>query len=125
MVSVMKIILPKTLAEPLTIPWFITRLHDEGLVESIRDEIRRFFLSMEKVGHTPKAVRSDLRMTVKDFLHILEHVAKVHGGINVYSFIDKCMDGTKHIGYAYYVYFQVPNDPQLYNKCMISWFVSR
>ncbi len=125
----MKIRLPKTLAEPWTIPWFLPVVHGEDLVESIRDAVRDFFLRMDKMGHTPKATRSNFRMTVEDFLHILEHIAEVHGGIKVYGFMDKCMNNTNrpplHIGNAYYIYFQVPNDPQLYNKCMISWFVKR
>jgi len=121
----MKIKIPKTLAEPLIIPWFFPKLSGEKLVESIRDAIRDFFLRMEKMGHTPKATRSNFRMTIEDFLHILEHVAEVHGGIKVYSFVDKCMDGTKHIGYSYYIYFEIPNGGILYNKCMISWFYKR
>ncbi len=122
----MKIILPKTLAEPLTIPWLgIAIMTNPGMADIIKDAIRDYFITIlgcDKEPISPLIKNGKSRLTPGGMLYMLQATAEQAGGLNVYGELERNMNGTKHIGYSYYVFFTIPGSDKLHHKCMLSWF---
>ena len=102
----MKIILPKSLAEPLTIPWFVrSNYNTKHLAQEIRNAIDNAYDALER--------RSTKNMLIVKLLAILEGEARWKGAVNVSSTFNNLWstDAQHVIGYTYRIFFQVPQDP--------------
>ena len=103
----MKIILPRTLAEPLTIPWFVrSNYNAKQFAQEIRNAIDDAYDALD--------ARSTKSMLIVKLLSVLEGEARWKGAINVSSnFSNLWSTDTYHVvGYTYRVFFEVPQDPE-------------
>lgn len=105
----MKIVLPKTLAEPGTIPWFMRSTYNtKQFAQEIRNAIDEAYDRL--MGHRRTPCGPEL---IVEILAFFERVAKEEGGINVTSNYNHLWSTNAQyvIGYTYRVFFQVPQDP--------------
>ncbi len=115
----MKIILPKTLAEPLTIPWFIVSSGD-GTESVIDDALNGLIDNYERSNLMPR-LPGDSTAGVCTMLR----VTAAHAGTdNVDALAYPVIECKKHIGYEYVVLYSLPNSKLLYNWSRKSWFPS-
>ena len=102
----MKIILPRTIAEPWTIPWFVrSNYNTKYLAQEIRNAIDNAYDALE--------TRSTKNMLIVKLLAILEGEARWKGAIKVSSTFNNLWstDAQHIIGYTCRIFFQVPQDP--------------
>lgn len=97
----MKVMLPKSLAEPLTISWFVS--HDT-MRQTIKQAVLDTFNDFQAMGGTPAEL----------LLRILQSVAERHGATSVQTEYRKIIhrsnagSALEHVGYRYYLYFKIP-----------------
>ncbi len=120
----MDIKIPKTLAEPLTIPWLdIAMVTNSITVDSIKAAIREYFMMIVMTNkEPPRAPDGRTRLTPGGLLYMLQYIAEQAGAVNVYGKISRNMEGTKHIGDMYYVFFMVPGSKTIHFKVLFTWF---
>lgn len=113
----MKIVLPKTLAEPLTIPWFNSDKSTSDLVEHIMYAIYEAFAASQ--------VTRKEHMIIHDLLDMLVRVAERNGALEAiphYAHIWSTDEKRKHIGYRYFIHFKVPNDTRVHLESIRFYF---
>lgn len=113
----MKIILPKTLAEPLTIPWFVIssfkEVSENGIDEALHDLIDVY----ERKKLMPRHNSSTVGLCT-----MLRVTAERAGTDNVDAMAYPIIECKTHTGYEYVVLYSLPNDKSLYNWTRKSWF---
>jgi len=113
-----KILLPKTLAEPGTIPWALISSSNKMLEIGINDALHDLIDDYERRHIMPCAPSSSIK-GVCSMLRITAHGAGAHdAGATTYDLIE-CK---KHVGYEYVILFSLPNDKNLYHWVRKSWF---
>ncbi len=113
----MKILLPKTLAEPLTIPWML--ISSGGVSKTdIDDALNRLIDGYERkklmpqTRHSPTSgVRTMLRVT-----------AEIAGAYQASSTAFPIIECKIHTGHEYVVLLSLPNDKSLYHWSRKSFF---
>jgi len=128
----MKIVLPKTIAEPLTIPWFIP-IPDADLIGDVRTEIREYFDYLKKRNLTPVPgnrvnTHGRYRLTSAD-IAIAVRIMLGRMGASLYHIEVKNLYDTSpgvnpsctHIGYSFGMLFKVPNDRRIYKQFSSTW----
>lgn len=121
----LKIVLPKTLAEPLTIPW--AKSVDMKLAVRIKDDLDDMFQYMEKNGITPGRIRKAPSFSPNEVAKTLRTIAKNGGATTAYTEVLKSGFGftTKnpiHIGYRYSVIFTIPGGARAFRISFDSYF---
>ena len=108
----MNVVIPKTLAEPLTIPWF-TR---EAIDISIKRAIFEHYMK----------IRVGLGITVEQMLSAMEHEAIRNGATMTSTAYSKLMHSDRGnltlVGWQYRVYFSVTGNDSLYVEVIDGWF---
>jgi len=120
----MKILLPKTLAEPLTIPW-TKHPKNAVLIMHIKSELRDYFAYLERVGITPGKVRTGSSISISAVSSALRHSAWNNGAQGVSSEIwhlPNSANLTHLVGYQYYVQFTVPGNAKVHTVILNSYF---
>ena len=113
----MKITLPKSLSEPLTIPWFCTERTELALVKRIEDAIYDAFA--ESQMHRKE------NMVITNLLDMLTRVAERNGAkkaIPHFSHLWSDDAANKTVGYVYYIHFSVPTSLRIHIKVIRSYF---
>jgi hypothetical protein len=111
----MNIVLPKTLAEPLTIPWFVTR---EVTARNVKNAMLDYYMQM----------RLGLGITVEQLLIALECEAIRNGATMTSTAYSKLLhaQGNKltHVGWQYRVYFKcdMVDNGSLHVQIIDGWF---
>jgi len=109
----MNIVLPKTLAEPLTIPWFIN--HGTP-AQNIKNAMFAYYTKL----------RSGLGITVDQLLRAMEREAIRHGAVMISAAYSKLLlaEGNKRtlVGWQYRVYFRTSRNGGLYVQIIDGWF---
>jgi len=115
----MKIVLPKTLAEPLTIPWELIALNDDDekeLVKSIKKSLRDHLYNREWVMNENYS-----RGTRNIILSGLRLIARSMGGLDVAAYWhqpkEPVKDG-KHVAHSYHVLFRTRKDGPIHSASM-------
>jgi hypothetical protein len=112
----MKIKLPKTLAEPLTIPWMLISSSDVTECD-IDDALHNLIDNYERKNLMPEASSSTTGICT-----MLRITAEVAGTDNVDALAYPIVEHAKHTGYEYVVLYSLPNSKNLYNWSRKSWF---
>jgi len=104
----MKIVLPKTLAEPLTIPWFLSNkvMGNRDIVKLIHE----YVTWINRLGLAPGLFDSNRygRISCQHVLTDMIAIVERHGG-NVYSTkANKGFTGIEHTGYFFIIEFWTP-----------------
>jgi len=112
----MEIKIPKTLAEPLIIPWFIassnaTEYDIDNALNDLIDNYERRKIMPRLPGDSTRGVCTMLRVT-----------ANGAGTDNVDALAYPVIECKKHVGYEYVVLYSLPNSKNLYNWSRKSWF---
>ncbi len=122
----MKIVLPKTLAEPWTIPWFMLSNVPDALSDAISLALREYFDTLDSGDHVPNPVKDPgfgtVRLDPQTLLEALKALAQELGAKDVETAYDHLINGPKHIGYSYRVHFHVPNRRRVQMWVINSWF---
>jgi len=119
------IVLPKTLAEPLTIPWFVPVPYDADLERRIKDRLTACFEAINgQFNPIDKTcvVDGQLHTSVRGLLVVLRETAENMGALRVTATSDKTTHRGKHIGNTYIVLFRVPHDIKEHIWGGVSWF---
>lgn len=114
----MKIKLPKTLAEPLTIPWawIVPRM---GVSKhEINDALHDLVDCYERENLIPGTPDSPLG----GILAMLRSTAELAGASDASATAFPMIECKKHVGYEYVVLLGLPNDKKLYHWNRKSWF---
>ncbi len=112
----MKIVLPKSLAEPLIIPWDDFIPINDASEGNVAEALHRLIDNFERreimpgKGEAPKGVHSMLQITA-------EEAGADQASATSYP-IFECK---KHVGDDYVVIFSLPNSKSLYNWSRKSW----
>ena len=111
----MKIVLPKTLAEPLTISWkFISVDATEEDIQNALWELINDYETHKLMPRCPSSTKS-----VRTMLEVTALGAGADkAGAGAYPMIE-CK---KHVGYEYVVLFSIPGSKNLYNWSIKYWF---
>ena len=120
----MKIVLPKTLAEPGTIPW-PTLLSDSELATVIKWQIEDYFAYLEREKITPAKAKKGSLISCHEIISALRHRALNTGAETVFSEVWKLKQGvgdTKNIGHRYLINYTVPEDKRVYRLVLDSYF---
>ncbi len=119
----MKIVLPKTLAEPGTIPWASMTSGISDVVYHINMRLYVNFKDMEKSSVLPSVTKdSSYRFSVEQVCRILKELAMQNGAnwATVYDFTI-ADDKFKKVGYSFQVRYTVLGDTTRYDK----WLYTR
>lgn len=113
----MKILLPKTLAEPLTIPWddFITS--DDVSEMNIIEALHRLIDNFERREIMPKFTTSP----TEGVCTMLKITALEAGADQASSSSYPMIECKKHVGDEYVVLYALPNCKSLFNWSRKSW----
>lgn len=106
----MKILLPKTIAEPLTIPWekMFQDTEENAIVQRIKAMLREYMRYLREHDWTPEANPGNPRFSQGSMLQCFRAIARRHGGLDVYSEYHKLHTrDNEFVGYAYWIYFRV------------------
>ena len=126
----MKIILPKTLAEPGTIPWpTIIEEYKTGM--AIIQAIQNFFRNAESNDEVPTndfEAWGESQYSVAEITDIIELIAiKMGAQTAIARCQSKVMRGSTHLGLMYYITFTVPShkSTEYYRTYINYWFDSK
>jgi hypothetical protein len=113
-----KIRLPKTLAEPLTLPWASIASDISDAVVNINMKLYLNFKSMEEAHVLPGGKDPGYQFSVGQVCKILEELALCNGAISAtaYDYIRYEQGTSEKIGYCYQVHYTVPDDTTRYDK---------
>ena len=114
----MKIKLPKTLAEPLTIPWMFMSPSSIASKLDIDDALNGLIDNYERRNLMP---RTPFSPTV-GVCTMLRVTAEGSGAYQASSTAFPIIECKTHIGYEYVVLMSLPNDKNLYHWSRKSWF---
>ncbi len=120
----MKIVLPKSLAEPLTIPW-TKRPKNADLIMHIKRELGDYFAYLEREGIAPEKVRANKTISLAAMCSALRHSAWNNGALEVRSevwHLPSSTDLTSLVGYRYHVKFTVPGSDGIHTVILDSYF---
>jgi len=114
-----KIILPKSLAEPLTLPWELIGINDEEMVNYIKAGLRRYMsqvIAWEATDDKPFYPR----YTKDVLLSGLRVVARKRGGLNVNSVYGEIVDSEskQHVSHVYHVLFRTRKDGPVHSTLL-------
>ena len=122
----MKILLPKTLAEPLIIPWPMF-FPDSELVAYIKKELEDFFHYLNMKGITPRPLGDNYpentTFSRDDVRQLLKGNALRNGADTVFCGVwnlRQMDDDTKIAGYGYLVQYTVPGSKKIYRVTLVS-----
>ena len=119
----MKILLPKTLAEPLTIGWPKLMIND--LAMHIVKELKDFFHYMYERGILPEKIELKHQLPSDAIARILIQTALNKGATTAFVDILHLRDGNKDweiVGCRYEVNFTVPDVGTVLRVSLDSWF---
>ena len=116
----MKILLPKTLAEPLTIPW-PTLLPASELVAYIKKDLEDFYRYLDMKGITPKPLGvsfpENTMFSRDEVQQLLKGNALRNGADTAFCGVwnmRRMDDSTKILEYRYLVQYTVPGTTRIY-----------
>jgi len=116
-----KIVLPKTLAEPWTIPW----IQKEAVTDAdiIIEILHKYFRYLYKMKLGPSIIDDGTvhfsRVTVCD---AIRHIVMKHRGTVLRVATSNRYAGNKHVGYTFIVDFSIPGGRTYYRTRLTSWF---
>ena len=114
----MKIVLPKTLAEPLTIPWFVT-YSEKGKTRGLYRDIHNIFCHLEDLGLLPKP---DNKVSMSYTLRQIRVYLVRQGAIDVQVNSAKLGLTRYPVGYEYHVLFRSTKYGPMHIKIFDSYF---
>jgi len=132
----MNIVLPKTLAEPWTIPWFVKK-NNSALVVLIIEALHEFFRLSELSKQLPTddwEAWGESQFSVVELLDCLETIAFEAGAATVMAgevsservddFKGKKLSKNSWavVGFSYFIEFTVPHDSRFYSTTIDHWF---
>ena len=97
----MKIVLPRTLAEPLTIPWITLTGNTDKLATTIIEAIREFFRNAERSNEIPTDdwdAWGKSQFSLVELLDILQTIALLEGAETSKAIEIGCSYGDKFVG---------------------------
>ncbi len=115
----MKIKLPKTLAEPLTIPWVVKSSVNGASEIDISEALHRLMDNYVRRGTMPG--KSD---SPKEVHNLLRLTAMTAGADNAMATSYPMIECKTHVGDDYVVLFSLPNSKSIYNWSRKSWYGS-
>lgn len=119
----MKIVLPRTLAEPLTIGW--PKLMIDDLAIRIKKDLENYFHFMYEHGMLPEQVEAAHQLSSAAIARILKQTALNAGATTVFADVLYLRDANKNVamvGHRYEVNFTVPGVKTLLRVSLDSWF---
>lgn len=105
----MKIILPITLAEPLTIPWDLIVSNEAAQYQTIYRALRKYLDVLERDGMSPRD-GSPRFISTANVEASLRVIARRSGGLDVMSLCGRVLDTGKCTGNIYHVWFRLRPD---------------
>jgi hypothetical protein len=103
----MKILLPKTLAEPLTIPWERIYQNENAMVRGIKAKLREYMHYLIDHDWTPAENPGNPRFSHESMLRHFRAIVRRMGGLDIYTEYHKINGSNDFIGTAYWIYFSV------------------
>lgn len=104
----MKIAIPITLAEPLTIPWDLMVSIEIAQYQKIYRALRQYLDSLKRDGLSPGDEDGDVSYFTTDIVKTsLRVITRKGGGLSVTSLCRRVILKDKCIGHVYHVYFKL------------------
>lgn len=118
----MKIVLPKTLAEPWAIPWI--RKEDVTDADIIIEILHKYFKYLDNNLLGPSIVKDGLiRFSRVTVCGAIRHIVMKHRGTVLGVETSNRYSGNHQIGYTFVVHFTIPGrSDKTYTTRLISWF---
>ncbi len=103
----MKIVLPRTLAEPLTIGW--PEPYDHGVFPGlVIDELTESFRTLEAAKMLPSADRNRMSISIQEVCDHLKEIAEVWGMEGIFTTCANIHLDATMVGYIFTVVFSEP-----------------